>query len=137
MQLICAHVFAYGKSRFSHMVLKLASKTMENSVILSTCIKLPHGFKTFILSIFEWQFKTGLTVILSAQPTRSGLFSSSTGFKQYNDFLSLSVPSYTCSYRKIFFVESTDITNSNVFVCLRLYVLVNNFFYKFGPAKNY
>ena len=28
---------------------------------LSGC-KLPHGFKTFVLSIFEWPLKTGLTV---------------------------------------------------------------------------
>ena len=34
----------------------------EHSAILSTCIELPHGFKTFILSIFEWPFKTGFTV---------------------------------------------------------------------------
>ena len=34
----------------------------EHSAILSTCIKLPHGFKTFVLSIFEWPLKTGFTV---------------------------------------------------------------------------
>ena len=34
----------------------------EHSAILSTCIELPHGFKTFVLSIFEWPLKTGLTV---------------------------------------------------------------------------
>ena len=28
----------------------------------STCIKLPFVFKNFILSIFEWPLKTGLTV---------------------------------------------------------------------------
>ena len=35
----------------------------EHSAILSTCIELPHGFKTFVLSIFEWPLKTGFTVI--------------------------------------------------------------------------
>ena len=31
---------------------------LEHSAILSTCIKLPPVFKTFILSIFEWPLKT-------------------------------------------------------------------------------
>ena len=35
----------------------------EHSAILSTCIKLPHGCKTFALSIFEWPLKTGLTYV--------------------------------------------------------------------------
>ena len=35
----------------------------EHSAILSTCIQLPHGFKTFVLSIFEWPLKTGFTVL--------------------------------------------------------------------------
>ena len=35
-----------------------------HSAILSTCIKLPHGFKTFVLSIFEWLLKTGFTVLV-------------------------------------------------------------------------
>ena len=26
-------------------------------------VKLPHGFKTIVLSIFEWRLKTGFTVI--------------------------------------------------------------------------
>ena len=34
----------------------------EHSATLSTCIKLPHGFKTFVLSFFEWPLKTGFTV---------------------------------------------------------------------------
>ena len=34
----------------------------EHSAILSTCIELPHGFRTFVLSIFEWPLKTGFTV---------------------------------------------------------------------------
>ena len=34
----------------------------EHSAILLTCIELPHGFKTFVLSIFEWPLKTGFTV---------------------------------------------------------------------------
>ena len=35
----------------------------EHSAILSTFIKLPSAIKTFVLSIFEWPLKTGLTVI--------------------------------------------------------------------------
>ena len=34
----------------------------EHSAVLLICIKLPHGFKTFGLSIFEWLLKTGFTV---------------------------------------------------------------------------
>ena len=35
----------------------------EHSVILLTCIKLPFVIKTFVLSIFEWPFYTGFTVM--------------------------------------------------------------------------
>ena len=34
----------------------------EHSAILSTFIKLPFVIKIFVLSIFEWPFKTGFTV---------------------------------------------------------------------------
>ena len=34
----------------------------EHSAILSTCIKLPFVIKIFVLSIFEWPLKTGITV---------------------------------------------------------------------------
>ena len=34
----------------------------EHSAILSTFIKLPFAIKTFVLSIFEWPFKTRFTV---------------------------------------------------------------------------
>ena len=37
----------------------------EHSAILSTFIKLPFVIKIFVLSIFEWPFYTGFTVILS------------------------------------------------------------------------
>ena len=36
----------------------------EHSAILLTFIKLPFVFKTFVLSIFEWQLKTGITVCI-------------------------------------------------------------------------
>ena len=36
---------------------------LEHSAILLTFIKLPFSIKTFVLSIFEWPFKTGFTVI--------------------------------------------------------------------------
>ena len=34
----------------------------EHSVVLSTFIKQPFVFDTFVLSIFEWPLKTGFTV---------------------------------------------------------------------------
>ena len=36
---------------------------LEHSAILSTFIKLPFVIKIFVASIFEWQFKTGFTVV--------------------------------------------------------------------------
>ena len=35
----------------------------EHSAILSTFIKLPFVFKTFVLSIFKWSLKTGFNVV--------------------------------------------------------------------------
>ena len=35
---------------------------LEHSAILSTFIKLQFVFKAFVLSIFEWPLKTGVTV---------------------------------------------------------------------------
>ena len=34
----------------------------EHSAILSTFIKLPYVFKTFVLSVIEWPLKAGFTV---------------------------------------------------------------------------
>ena len=39
---------------------------LEHSAILSTFIKLPVVIKTFVLSVFEWPFYTGFTVIEKA-----------------------------------------------------------------------
>ena len=56
------------KSWFSRqLIAKCRSKVLQNaprehSAILSTFIKLPFVLKTFVLSIFEWPLKTGLTV---------------------------------------------------------------------------
>ena len=36
---------------------------MEQFAVLLTCIKLQHGFKTFVN--FEWPLKTGFTVFCS------------------------------------------------------------------------
>ena len=36
---------------------------LEHSALLLTCIKLPPGFKTFVLSIFEKPLETKYTVI--------------------------------------------------------------------------
>ena len=43
---------------------------MQNaSAILLTCINLPVVIKTFVLSIFEWSFYTGFTVLFFHVPT--------------------------------------------------------------------
>ena len=42
----------------------LQNAPIEYSAILSTFIKLPFAIKTFVLSAFEWQLKTGFTEIL-------------------------------------------------------------------------
>ena len=36
---------------------------VEHSAILPTCIKLPFVIKIFVLSIIEWPFYTGFTVV--------------------------------------------------------------------------
>ena len=41
---------------------RLQKAPREHSAILSTFIKLPFVFKTFVLSIFEWPLETGFTV---------------------------------------------------------------------------
>ena len=42
---------------------KCSKGSREHSAILSTFIKLPFGIKIFVLSIFEWLFKTGFTAL--------------------------------------------------------------------------
>ena len=49
-------IIAYCRSKL------LQNAPMEHSAILLTCIKVPHGFMAFVLSIFEWLLKTGFTV---------------------------------------------------------------------------
>ena len=41
----------------------------EVSAIFSTFIKLPFVVETFVLSIFEWPFKTGFTVCCDPIPS--------------------------------------------------------------------
>ena len=36
----------------------------EHSAILLTCIKIPFVINIFVLSIFEWPFYTGFTLLL-------------------------------------------------------------------------
>ena len=43
----------------------------EHSAILSTFIMLPFVYKAFVLFIFEWPLKIGLTVIFSSKLTFS------------------------------------------------------------------
>ena len=45
------------------------SKIREHSVILSIFIKLPVVIETFVLSIFEWPFYTGFTVLFFSKFT--------------------------------------------------------------------
>ena len=45
----------------------------EHSALLSTFIKLPFVIKIFVLSIFEWLFYTGFTVLLHSSQCFSGL----------------------------------------------------------------
>ena len=39
-------------------------KSNAKCSVLLNCIELPLGFKAFVLSIFEWPFKTGFTVFV-------------------------------------------------------------------------
>ena len=48
----------------------------ECSAILSTVIKLPFVIRVFVLSIFDWPFYTGFTVLLFDQCTKSSHFDS-------------------------------------------------------------
>ena len=55
-----------------------------------TCIKVPHGFKTFVLSIFKWLLKTGFTVwkgkgpaVLTASLYMEGVVMLTTLFMEY------------------------------------------------------
>ena len=50
------------KINYRLMQVKSIAECLEHSAILSTFIKLPFVFKTFVLSIFEWPLKTGFTV---------------------------------------------------------------------------
>ena len=43
----------------------------EHSAILSTFIKLPFVIEIFVLSIFEWPLKTGLTVTVLNKPAHA------------------------------------------------------------------
>ena len=57
----------------------------EHSAILTTFIKLPFSIKTFALTIFKWQIKTGFTVFWC--------------------FLSLSGSSVTCNPGRVYFLQ--------------------------------
>ena len=46
----------------------------EHSAILLTFIKLAFVIKNFVLSMFEWPFKTGFTVALNVQKFKHFLF---------------------------------------------------------------
>ena len=48
---------------------------LEHSAILLTCIKLPSVLEIFVLSIFKWPLKTGLTICSKISNTFLFLFS--------------------------------------------------------------
>ena len=45
-----------------YRLMQVKSFAREHSAILSTIIKLPFVFKTYVISIFEWPLKIGFTV---------------------------------------------------------------------------
>ena len=49
----------------NYRLMQVKSIAVEHSAILSTFIKLPIVMKIFLLSIFEWPFYTGFTVLKS------------------------------------------------------------------------
>ena len=51
-------------------VKSIAECSKGHSAILLTFIKLPFVIKIFVLSIFDWLFYTGLTVINSVDPNQ-------------------------------------------------------------------
>ena len=42
--------------------MQFKSIAVGHSAVPLNCIELLHGFKTFVLSVFEWPLKTGITV---------------------------------------------------------------------------
>ena len=46
----------------------LQNAPTEHSAVLLTCIKLLYGFKTFVMSNFEWPLKTGFNVLHHIRP---------------------------------------------------------------------
>ena len=62
--LSCAVKYLVGQVGHGISTGLIQVKIIEHSAILSTCIRLPPLFKTFILSIFVQLLKTVLTVPL-------------------------------------------------------------------------
>ena len=52
------------KTNYCLMQVKSIAECSKDSAILLTFIKLPVVIKIFVLSIFEWLFYTGLTVLI-------------------------------------------------------------------------
>ena len=51
------------RSKVTDYAALIQVKSIADSAILSTCIKLPSVFKSFVLCIFERLLKTGFTVV--------------------------------------------------------------------------
>ena len=81
----------------------------EHSAILSTFIKLPFLIKIFILSIFEWLLKTGLTVVLY----------------MYMDPYSLLACSCIYMIGPIYKLLISLITGTHTLVCIELIIHIN------------
>ena len=78
----------------------LQNAPREHSVILSTFIKLPFVFKTFVLSIFEWLLKTGSTVVYIGRDKQNKFER-----KIVNIFLSITLEMVLLRSHNICFVE--------------------------------
>ena len=53
----------HSKKKTNYRLMQVISAKGEHSAILSTFIKQPFIIKVFVLSIFEWNLKTGFTVL--------------------------------------------------------------------------
>ena len=57
------NVFFFKTDNRLMQVKSIAEFSVNHSAVHLTFIKIPHGFQTLVLSIFEWPLKTGFTVV--------------------------------------------------------------------------
>ena len=58
-------VFAFSVTMFVCLFVKKNLSKISQQLRLLTFIKLPFVIKIFVLSIFEWQFYTGFTILIT------------------------------------------------------------------------